>query len=507
MKIYLIIALALTLLPTMACAKGIDDTFERTKRFGELQMRDGFTRKRAVVIGISDYNGTFENLIYSAQNAVRMKDFLIEEANFDSVHVITDEKVTLERIKSVLQVEMPKIIGPNDQFILYWSGHGVTSYDSGTATGSLPVANSRKSDLSTQLSINDLAEMDRILKAKQTFYVIDADLDGFNSFAKRQLTSRVIELTPRPSRQILSAGYSIHPAPSRSELRDNTFTNAVISGLLGFADGSIGRSSKNKIITSAELVTYVQHHTKMRNSQLPTPTLYDLSNQPGNLYFKKRVYRPRPRSVPAMMITKTKSQMAEFPWPPPKASGLQVLEADFLEEDISLYDAANRIASALRAADHHEHRYYSVPNGFAIATRLELIDKDGERIEKLNGGEIDFLQYLKGLFWKSPAGGNFRMVVFIVTDQGFGTNGDQLTRSKADMLFQDGHNTLDRRYRQYKLTKNHTMTALVYEFFKPPDSKMASVNIPGNLSVQTHLTKAGWYNATKKLQVEKIQKK
>ena len=502
MKIYLILALALTLLPAVTYAKGIDQIFERTKRFGEIHSYDTFTRKHAVVIGISDYKGAFEGLAHSAQNALRMKDFLIKEAGFDSVHVLTDEGATLKRVKSLLQVEMPKILGPDDQFILYWSGHGVTSYDGSTAKGYLPAADSRQSDLNTHLSINELVEIDRGLQAKQTFYVLDADLDGFTGFAKRPLSNQVVELTSGPSRQILTAGYSGQQAPSRSRFRDNTFTNAIISGLRGFADGSIGRSNKNEIISSAELVTYVRHHAKTRNSQLPTPALYDLSNQPGNLYFKKRRYRPRPSSTSAMMMVKPKpktTKMAEFPWPPPKASGLQVLEADFLEEDTSLYEAANRIATALRAADHHEHRYYSVPNGFAIATRLELIDKDGERIEKLYGDEIDFLQYLKGLFWKSPKGGNFRMVIFIVTDQGFGTNGDELTRDKADTLFQDGHNALDRRYKDYKLTEDHTMTALVYEFFMPPNSKKASVNLPGNLTVQTHLRKAGWYDATGKL--------
>jgi hypothetical protein len=460
---------------------------------------DGYNKKYAVVVGISRYQGGFTNLQQSAQNAVRMKDFLINEAGFDYVHLITDENATLNRLKSVLQAEMPKVVGKNDQFILYWSGHGVTSNEGGKPKGYLPLANSKKSDLFTQLSINELARMDRRLRAKQTLSLIDADLDGFTGSARTQEFKQNLKQTAAPSRQMLSAGYSAKNGSSSSKPRDNTFTNAIISGLRGFADNSTGDSRKDGIITSIELEAYVRHHMNKKGSQLSRPSLNNLSNQSGNFFFVN--WRHFRRAVPAMMVKPAikPSKMAEFPWPPPKASGLQVLTADFLSEDISLYEASSRIAKALTNAGQFERRYYSVPNGFAIVTRLELITKDGDTITKLNNDKIDFLQYIKGLFWKDSKGGNFRMVVFIVTDQGFGTTGDALTRPSANKLFQAGFNSLPASYRDHKLTKNHKMTALIYEFTKPPKSKKATVIIPGNLTVKTHLTKTGWYKAAEDL--------
>ncbi|MEZ5933594.1 MAG: caspase family protein [Alphaproteobacteria bacterium] len=61
----------------------------------------------------------------TADDALRMQDFLLDEAGFDYVHVLTNEKATAERIRELMDDIFPDLITENDRFF-HWSGHGDT---------------------------------------------------------------------------------------------------------------------------------------------------------------------------------------------------------------------------------------------------------------------------------------------------------------------------------------------------------------------------------------------
>jgi hypothetical protein len=98
-----IIALGLAAVPAVSPANaGIDEPFHKKNpgpwTWGEILEwatgSKGFARSLALVIGISDYEH-FEDLETTSGNYLRVKDHLINEAGFNYVHVLTEEKVAL----------------------------------------------------------------------------------------------------------------------------------------------------------------------------------------------------------------------------------------------------------------------------------------------------------------------------------------------------------------------------------------------------------------------------
>lgn len=82
----------------------------------------------AVVIGISEYigdrHGGYPELRTARDDADKMVRFLNDDAKFDIIYVLTEEKVTKERLDRLMLDEVRVIVGPYDRFLFYWSGHG-----------------------------------------------------------------------------------------------------------------------------------------------------------------------------------------------------------------------------------------------------------------------------------------------------------------------------------------------------------------------------------------------
>ena len=196
-------------------------------------------------------------------------------------------------------------------------------------------------------------------------------------------------------------------------------------------------------------------------------------------------------------LPKTDTAMPYFPWPPPEASGMNVIPAKLLREEISLRDVAETIQSALAFAGKHEIRYYYIPNGFAMVTRLESIDEQGNSLREVDRDKVNFLTYIRNLFWVPP--GYYRMVVFIVTDQRFEAIGDPIDRDSAVSFLKRGFNDLPDIYADMIYSKRYRTTALIYEFLKDQQNKVARVITPGRLDAYSHLNKIGWYTAAERV--------
>jgi Caspase domain len=129
---------------------GVDEAYLKPagkKSWGELLAdfigHRGFGRSYALVVGISDFE--YFSSLPTANDPLRMRDFLIDEAGFDYVHVLTGEKATAARINELMQDILPAMIDENDQFLFYWSGHGETrARPQGGFLGYLPLASSPK---------------------------------------------------------------------------------------------------------------------------------------------------------------------------------------------------------------------------------------------------------------------------------------------------------------------------------------------------------------------------
>jgi hypothetical protein len=153
-----------------------------------------------------------------------------------------------------------------------------------------------------------------------------------------------------------------------------------------------------------------------------------------------------------------------------------------------------RIINALRGAEHWEYRVYGVPNGFALVTKLEQIDKDGAPlppryrfIDPDATEPFSITDFLRKLYIAPP--GRYRLIVFIVSDERFQNRRETLARADAKSLMQGGSNDLESELGSKPFTPAHVVTALIYEFVKEHAGKV-STKIPGETEAINHFRRS-----------------
>ncbi len=298
MKNKWVLGLSLLLMAHTVNAQGIDRVFPGQNRisFGQL-IRNTFNlsdynKSYAVVVGISGYNN-FPDLPSTKNDAIRMKDFLINEAGFDYVHLLTEERVTLRRLRNIMVDIMPGKVKSNDRFLFYWSGHGVTRKLRHKEWGYLPLHLSGSEEYGNMVRMADLSDWDELLSAKQTLYLLDACFSGLVGNEIKGYRNETIQQIARPSRQILTAGLADEVAIAGRAFGGSLFTTAVIDGLKGEADTSSKRFKKDGIVSAKELELYVKKRVAEergrprggRKLSPMTPTLLSLRGGPGDFFF------------------------------------------------------------------------------------------------------------------------------------------------------------------------------------------------------------------------------
>jgi phospholipid/cholesterol/gamma-HCH transport system substrate-binding protein len=193
------------------------------------------------------------------------------------------------------------------------------------------------------------------------------------------------------------------------------------------------------------------------------------------------------------------TEVPEFPWPPPNASAKEEIPDQFLRETElrqTLQNINQRLRSALDKAGYFEKSYFSVPEGFAIVTRLEQINADGTskpdrqrwatKVGPLR--EFSLSAYLQALFESNI--GYFRVIVFIVTNIPFSQADTQVDRDQALGWQREGLNRLPLSIGSLPYSKDHYCTALIYEFEKIDSEQEAVAKIPGRHIGRNHLIKS-----------------
>lgn len=191
-----------------------------------------------------------------------------------------------------------------------------------------------------------------------------------------------------------------------------------------------------------------------------------------------------------------------FPWPPPAASATQVLSRDIFRgspADLGAVDAV--LSRALDARGYVEKRYYGVPDGFALITRIEQMLPDGASspeparwsVEPPRLRPLSFTDYIKALFTAEP--GFYRVLVFVVTATPFGQSPERMTSDQIKELFSAGLNVLPPVLAEIPYTPRTACTVLIYEFRKPDRADPARPLVPGALGASVHLTRSGLLDA------------
>ncbi len=205
--------------------------------------------------------------------------------------------------------------------------------------------------------------------------------------------------------------------------------------------------------------------------------------------------RPRLRSGDASS-TVGETPQPRFPWPPPRASARYVIP-----RDIVLGDTTNatwggveaRLVAALDSAGYFDRSVYFVPSGFAIVTRLERIDADGnplaedDRWPPVIGatGTFSLASYISRLFFAET--GYYRVIAFIAAPRAFVEGREPPTGPEATEWVRSGLNAVPPEARNLHYSDDFTLTALIYEFRHEGGGVGAELLLPGRLPGRAHL--------------------
>jgi hypothetical protein len=193
------------------------------------------------------------------------------------------------------------------------------------------------------------------------------------------------------------------------------------------------------------------------------------------------------------------AEIPAFPWPPPDASARVKVDRNLLAipgAQITLGQVADRLERAFDQAGYGETGWYRVPEGFALASRLEQINPDGtckpegERWKsKAYTPPIGSLgEYIKALF--IPQKGHFRLIVFVVTSLPFDQTTPGPSREEALEWVDRGASALPSPIRSQRFTPDHQCTALIYEFLQRATEHPAELVDPSSISGLEHLKRA-----------------
>jgi hypothetical protein len=246
------------------------------------------------------------------------------------------------------------------------------------------------------------------------------------------------------------------------------------------------------------------HHTVL---QVETGNLATSGASGGHQKHPKgsRKPTPPPEQTPPPAIP-------AFPTNPPKTSTRDVLPTLVMangQATKTLGDINQVLSNALAQVGYGTTGYYSYPDGFALATRMEQIFPDGKSMLPPARFSVSppmpktfTLQYFEHLF--VPQKGYFRIVVFIVTDQTIVESETPPTEAVASNWPDAGGDALPSVVANTPQPNSVKVTAFVYEFKNSTAEGVSNFSLldqntigPNEqlLNVKEHLQGAGLWEA------------
>jgi len=281
--------------PTGAAHRGVDETSQRpdespvqaimARLFGSGQ----FGKSYALVIGIGDYDSV-PKLDAPGNDARQVRDFLVKEAGFDRVVLLTDERATQERIARLMEKDFPDLVKQNDRFLFYFSGHGATRTvgPGDSKKGYLLLKNSHKdywNEMIAMEQVHDWAE--NLGSARHVLFVLDACFSGLAAYQAKGVDARpaTLQRLSRPSSYLLTAG--VDQEESYAFNGSSLFTQAFLAAVRGQLE-----PPPDGILSLDGLIDRVHRDLDAKSQQLGgrirmTPQLYRerLENNEGEFFF------------------------------------------------------------------------------------------------------------------------------------------------------------------------------------------------------------------------------
>lgn len=255
---------------------------------------DPFDGSYAIVIGISDYDHLprLDSPLYDTE---KMKEFLLDSAEYDEVVVLKDSDANFETIRYFMQEYFPiKMSTGRYRFLFYFTGHGTQLLGYTGTVGYLQLQQA------TNKLTRDVINMEQIEmwanqlpNAKHMLFLLDCCFSGLAGVeAKGDFDTHVnpIELACENGRFMITAGgANERTIGSLKEWGGSLFTAVAISGMSGYADVNY-----DSIVTTHELYEYIRSAVKNEAQkqgykQNPLLNYLGTGSEQGEYFF---VYKP-----------------------------------------------------------------------------------------------------------------------------------------------------------------------------------------------------------------------
>lgn len=200
------------------------------------------------------------------------------------------------------------------------------------------------------------------------------------------------------------------------------------------------------------------------------------------------------------------SQPANFlELPPPQPTSSKNLGIGCLGSDVAAItygNAADHIKVALDAAGYGQPVWFVVPGGFAVLSPVEQFDTNGSRVGQSQTSFQGVLEapfsgsilnrYLSKVRFLLGSGHRFRCFLFLLTDSWSGGWSDEsFSPELVDQLMAAGGMRLPETMRSSRVTEEHDLHVLVYEFVRANPRKVPRLSPYATISPTNHIKASG----------------
>ncbi|KPJ64462.1 hypothetical protein AMJ44_12780 [candidate division WOR-1 bacterium DG_54_3] len=259
--------------------RGIIPYTVKQKLSGESNRWLSNSRSVFVVIGINNYKHT-KKLDYAVSDAAAICTLLTERTNFKRYAELYDDQATKKGILSV--IDRLTSDGSIDRVIFYFAGHGKTLEGEEEVGFFLPVDGDPDSLFQTAISMKEVAEWAKGLKAKHALFIFDACFSGIISYGERTVNYYLDFLCRNKGRHVITAGTKNDTAREPSDLKHGALTYFLLQALRGKADTSDPKS----VITLPELEVYLSDKVANYTKGKQHPEVKSLSEEKGQLFIE-----------------------------------------------------------------------------------------------------------------------------------------------------------------------------------------------------------------------------
>ena len=297
--------------------RDIEDVWQRPSSTSSLDTvynmvfkRPTIKRHFALIVGLSDYYKAWRPLEAPYQDALHVRNFLID-SGFDYVVTLTNKKATKNRIEEYMEDIFPSMIGKDDEFIFYFSGHGKTRHVGEKDRGYLPMLDSKSDNFASMISMDDITVWNENLSdVRHVLFVLDSCFSGLAGRQSKDdaVSSMYMDDLLMPSHVLLTAGADKQPAYGGSAWGGSLFTQYFLKGAKGAADSATADTGKDGIVSLSELYQYVRlnlaEESDKQNGVHQTPGRSELGNNDVGEFF----FLPQPNDAsPNWEASKTKT--------------------------------------------------------------------------------------------------------------------------------------------------------------------------------------------------------